>query len=116
MTTIIKAFISSLFLTTVFAQDCLEACTITTQGSNWNYANLRANACNNRRPITTLYDGNIVYNLNKNKFGCGYWYTQVLTSDYKVGWVASQFLDCGGNPPVAAAAMASENPSPAAVL
>lgn len=107
----IITLVSSLVFTTVLAMNCPESCTINTQGSNWNYANLRSNACNNRSPIATLYDGNVVYNLNKNRFGCGYWYTQVLTSDYQVGWVASQFLDCGGNPPVPAAAMASDNPT-----
>lgn len=114
MTTIkaIITLVSSLFFTAVLARpDCPQSCTINTYGSNWNYANLRANACNNRRPLATLYDGNVVYNLNKNKFGCGYWYTQVLSPDYKVGWVASQFLDCGGNPPVPAAAVAANNPT-----
>lgn len=106
-----KSLISCLLFTAVFASDCPQSCTINTHGSNWDYANLRSNACNNRRPIATLYDGNIVYNLNKNKFGCGYWYTQVLSPDYKVGWVASQFLDCGGNPPVPAAAMTADNPT-----
>lgn len=102
--------IISTILTSIVAQDCLQSCTISTYGSNWDYANVRPNPCNNRRPTTKLFDGDTVYNLNKNTFGCGYWYTQVLTSDNKVGWVSSQFLDCNGNPPVAAATLPVDKP------
>lgn len=90
--------------------DCLQACTINTYGTPWNFANLRPTPCNNRRPYAELQDGDVVYNLNNNRFGCGYWYTQIVSGN-KVGWVASQFLDCNGNPPVPAAAIAEEQPT-----
>lgn len=88
---------------------CLPSCDITTDGTPWDYAYVRSNACNNRSPLGTLYNGDQVYNLGTNRFGCGYWYTKVwVPSINNVGWVASQFLDCGGNPPVPAAALAND--------
>lgn len=94
----------------VSAQGCLKSCSINTDGTPWDYAYVRQNPCNNRSPIDTLYNGDYVYNLGNNKFGCGYWYTQVFDSSIKkVGWVASQFLDCDGNPPVPAAALVQDN-------
>jgi hypothetical protein len=96
----------------VSAQDCLASCSITTFGTPWDFAYVRSNACNNRAPLGTLYDNDQVYNLGMNRFGCGYWYTKVwVPSINNVGWVASQFLDCGGNPPVPAAALASDDTS-----
>lgn len=93
----------------VSAQACLPSCDITTDGTPWDYAYVRSNACNNRAPIGTLYNSDQVYNLGLNRFGCGYWYTKVwVPSINNVGWVASQFLDCGGNPPVPAAALAND--------
>ncbi len=107
-----KAIIYTLTLlpTTIMAYsgDCIPSCEITTAGTQWDYANVRLNPCNNRPAITQLYDGDIVYNLDNSRFGCGYWYSQVLYGNNKVGWVASQFIDCGGNPPVPAAAMAAD--------
>lgn len=97
----------------VSAQDCLQSCSINTDGTPWDSAYVRQNACNNRAPLDTLYNGDYVYNLGNNKFGCGYWYTQVFDPNVnKVGWVASQFLDCGGNPPVPAAALAQDTSDP----
>lgn len=94
----------------IYAQECLESCSINTDGTRWNFAYVRPTPCNNRNPINTLHNGDYVYNLGNNRFGCGYWYTQVWDSSInKVGWVASQFLDCGGNPPVPAAALAQDN-------
>lgn len=107
---IISSLISLGVVTSTFAQDCPQSCTITTYGTPWDFANVRPTPCNNRRPYAQLTDGDVVYNLGENQFGCGYWYTQVLSGN-KVGWVASQFLDCGGNPPVPAAALADNNPS-----
>jgi hypothetical protein len=103
-------YISTLLpiMITAYNGDCIPSCEITTVGTQWDYANVRSNPCNNRPAITQLYDGDVVYNLDNNRFGCGYWYTQVLYGNNNVGWVASQFLDCGGNPPVAAAALEDE--------
>lgn len=91
-----------------YSGDCIPACTISTYGTDWNFAYVRSNPCNNRAPLTTLYDGDTVYNLGVTKYGCGYQYTQVLFGNNKVGWVGSQFVDCGGPPapaPAPAAAM-----------
>lgn len=90
----------------------VDYCTINTSyDPYYNYAYLRQNPCNNKSPIMTLYDGDVVYDLGgPAKYGCGYYYKQVLvTSGYtnKVGWVGAQFLSCknGNYPPAPAAAM-----------
>ena len=89
-----------------YSGNCIPSCTISTYGTDWNFAYVRPNPCNNRAPLTTLYDGDTVYNLGVTKYGCGYQYTQVLFGNNKVGWVGSQFVDCGGPPaPAPAAAM-----------
>jgi len=90
-----------------YSGNCIPSCTISTYGTDWNFAYVRPNPCNNRQPYTTLYDGNTVYNLGVTQYGCGYQYTQVLFGNNKVGWVGSQFLDCNGPyPPAPAAALA----------
>ena len=94
----------------VSAQDCLQSCSINTDGTPWDYAYVRSTPCNNRAPLDTLYNGDYVYVLGNNQFNCGYWYSQVWDPNInKVGWVASQFLDCGGNPPVPASALAQDS-------
>lgn len=109
-TCLLAGVIGAPFVSATSFGQCPPSCTITTFGTPWDNANLRPTPCNNRHPLNVLEDGDYVYNLGSNKFGCGYWYTQVWDpSVRKVGWVASQFLDCGGNPPVPAAALASDS-------
>ena len=93
-----------------YYDDCLNKCTINVYGSQWTEAYVRSTPCNNRPAIGTLYEDDVAYDLGQDKFQCGFWYSEVwVPSIGRVGWVASQFLDCGGNNPVPAAAMASES-------
>lgn len=92
-----------------YSGDCIPACTISTYGTNWSFAYVRSTPCNNKAPLTTLYDGDTIYNLGVTRYGCGYQYTQVLFGNNKVGWVGSQFVQCenGPYPPAPAPAAAS---------
>ncbi len=94
-----------------YYDDCLNKCTINVYGTQWTEAYVRSTPCNNRPAIGTLYEDDVAYDLGQDKFGCGFWYSQVwVPSIGRIGWVASQFLDCnGGGPPVPAAAIASES-------
>lgn len=97
-----------------YSGNCIPACTISTYGTDWNYAYVRSNPCNNKAPLATLYDGNTVYNLGVTQYGCGYQYTQVLYGNNKVGWVGSQFVQCNQPyppPPAPAPAAASVSSS-----
>jgi hypothetical protein len=93
----------------VHYDECLPKCDINLYGTPWHQAYVRTTPCNNKPPIGTLYQDDVVYDLGTNKFGCSYWYTSVWIPKLKrTGWVASQFLDCAGNNPVPAAALAAE--------
>ena len=84
----------------------VQACTIDTTGTYYNYAYVRPNACNNNPPLDTLYDGDVVYPLGTGyRSGCGYTYVQVLVSNGYgssgniVGWINAQAMNCGNYPP-----------------
>lgn len=79
----------------------MRECRIRTRQTRWSFAYLRRNACNNSRPLDTLYEGQLVYDQGvPARYGCGYYYTRVQVPTVsgpwgpKIGWVASVFLDC----------------------
>ena len=87
---------------------CLPYCTISTYGTPWNYAYVRPTPCNTHPPLTTLYDGDVVYNLGVSHYACSYTYNEVwVPSIGKTGWVSADLMDCGNNPPAPAAAVAA---------